>query len=334
MGPPDFAVWQTRDPMAALERGTPFLVPLNAVFPSPLKLQRLHRSRSLTALSTRSTLSGGALPVVPCVVALTSFTRATARRGKGDKGDKGDKGGVQKWFEEKKAEGTAGVGGAVIGGMLGGPLGAVVGSQVASKLGPVLNDALDALETDEEVSDSQKSDSETKKPVEKAEKREAPLSSVELPESETPVATKEPQVATVSSATEPPPAQPSQIGLSEELQRLRDNAAEKQRKLETEIDDLYVKAEEALKTGNEESAREFLEARSKAQASLKRMMEGAEKRIQHQQEKVNDLEKEAEELYRKAEISLKAGEDEMARSFLNKRENILQRVQQLQDLAP
>ena len=113
---------------------------------------------------------------MPCVVALTSFTRATARRGKGDKGDKGDKGGVQKWFEEKKAEGTAGVGGAVIGGMLGGPLGAVVGSQVASKLGPVLNDALDALETDEEVSDSQKSDSETKKPVEKAEKREEPLS--------------------------------------------------------------------------------------------------------------------------------------------------------------
>jgi len=243
---------------------------------------------------------------------------------------------VQKWFEEKKAEGTAGVGGAVIGGMLGGPLGAVVGSQVAPKLGPVLNDALDALETDEEdVSDSQKSDSETKKPVEKAEKREEVLSSVELPESETTtVATKEPQVATVSSATEPPPAQPSQSGLSEELQRLRDNAAEKQRKLETEIDDLYVKAEEALKTGNEELAREFLEARSKAQASLKRMMEGAEKRIQHQQEKVNDLEKEAEELYRKAEISLKAGEDEMARSFLNKRENILQRVQQLQDLAP
>ena len=39
----------SRDPMAALERGTPFLVPLNAVFPSPLKLQRLHRSRSLTA---------------------------------------------------------------------------------------------------------------------------------------------------------------------------------------------------------------------------------------------------------------------------------------------
>ena len=318
--------------MAALERGTPFLVPLNAgMFPSPLKLQRLHRSRRIEALSTRSTLSGGSR-VVPCVVALTGFIRATARRGKGDKGDKG---GVQKWFEEKKAEGTAGVGGAVIGGMLGGPLGAVVGSQVASKLGPVLNDALDALETDEEdVSDSQKNDSETKKPVEKAEKREEPLSSVELPESETPVATKEPQVATVSSATEPPPAQPSQSGLSEELQRLRDNAAEKQRKLETEIDDLYVKAEEALKTGNEESAREFLEARSKAQASLKRMMEGAEKRIQHQQEKVNDLEKEAEELYRKAEISLKAGEDEMARSFLNKRENILQRVQQLQDLAP
>lgn len=318
--------------MAALERGTPFLVPLNAVFPSPLKLQRsLHRSRRIEALSTWSTLSGGARGPVPCVVALTGFTRATRRA----KGDKGDKGGVQKWFEEKKAEGTAGVGGAVIGGMLGGPLGAVVGSQVASKLGPVLNDALDALETDEEdVSDSQKNDSETKKPVEKAEKREEPLSSVELPESETPVATKEPQVATVSSATEPPPAQPSQSGLSEELQRLRDNAAEKQRKLETEIDDLYVKAEEALKTGNEESAREFLEARSKAQASLKRMMEGAEKRIQHQQEKVNDLEKEAEELYRKAEISLKAGEDEMARSFLNKRENILQRVQQLQDLAP
>lgn len=311
--------------MAALER-SPFLT-LNAVY-KPLNLQRLHQRSQ--ALSIRSTLSGGAR-IVPCVVALTGFTRAT-RRAKGDKGP----GGVQKWFEEKKVEGTAGVGGAVIGGMLGGPLGAVVGSQVASKLGPVLNDALDALETDEEdVSDSQQSDSETKKPVEKAEKREEPLSSVELPESETTtVATKEPQVATVSSATEPPPAQPSQSGLSEELQRLRDNAAEKQRKLETEIDDLYVKAEEALKTGNEELAREFLEARSKAQASLKRMMEGAEKRIQHQQEKVNDLEKEAEELYRKAEISLKAGEDEMARSFLNKRENILQRVQQLQDLAP
>ena len=326
--------------MVALER-SPFLT-LNAVY-EPLNLQRLHRSQ---ALSTRSTLSGGARVAVPCVVVATGFTRATrhAKGAKGDKGDKGDKGpgGVQKWFEEKKTEGTAGVGGAVIGGMLGGPLGAVVGSQVASKLGPVLNDALDALEVetdseeDKDIKDSKQESPSTKKAnVEKSEKREEPLSSVELPETGTFTATKEPQVAkTASSATEPLPTQPSQMGLSEELQRLRDNAAEKKRKLETEIDDLYVKAEEALLTGNEESAREFLEARSKAQASLKRMMEGAEKRIQHQQEKVNDLEKEAEELYRKAEISLKAGEDEMARTFLKKRQSILQRVQQLQDLAP
>eukprot|EP00913_Durusdinium_trenchii_P000628 g581.t1 len=33
--------------------------------------------------------------------------------------------------------------------MLGGPIGAVVGSQVASKIGPVLNNALDAMEVDE-----------------------------------------------------------------------------------------------------------------------------------------------------------------------------------------
>lgn len=37
------------------------------------------------------------------------------------------------WFEEKKAEGTAAAGGAVLGGMLGGPIGAVVGSQARQR---------------------------------------------------------------------------------------------------------------------------------------------------------------------------------------------------------
>ena len=123
------------------------------------------------------------------------------------------------------------------------------------------------------------------------------------------------------------------MGFSDELQRLRDSVADKQKKLKAQIDDLYVKAEEALKQGDETSAREFLEARSKSQASLQRMMEGEERRVQRQEEKLKALDKQAEELYRKAEKSLKAGEDQMAREFLQERQKILEHKQELQDSA-
>jgi len=282
--------------------------------------------------------------------ALLPLVALTRRRAKG-KDDKGPTG-VQKWFEEKKAEGTAGVGGAVIGGMIAGPLGAVVGSQVASKIGPVLNDALDALEVDEteDAENSPKGKSKatqdleadteatkvTKVPKKAAETRppNPPRPTAKEP---LPSATKETKESdfdhSSASTSELPPHAPQPVGFTDELQRLRDSVADKQKKLKAQIDDLYVKAEEALKQGDETSAREFLEARSKSQASLQRMMEGEERRVQRQEEKLKALDKQAKELYRKAEKSLKAGEDQMAREFLQERQKILEHKQELQDSA-
>ena len=268
----------------------------------------------------------------PAVVAL--FGPALTRRAK--KG-KDEPTGVQKWFEEKKAEGTAGVGGAVIGGMLAGPLGAVVGSQVASKIGPVLNDALDALEG-EETQESAESDdvkAEDSKRSAVKERTDRPLTDTKEPVPASP--TTESKLESPSNdeppQQAPPPqqAQGAQLGFSNELQHLRDSVAEKQKKLKAEIEDFYFKAEEALKAGDEASAREFLEARSKSQAALERMLEGEERRSQRQQEKLKALDEEAATLYRKAERSLEAGEDEMAREFLEARQKILQRREELQE---
>eukprot|EP00438_Fugacium_kawagutii_P030251 Skav232751 [mRNA] locus=scaffold757:35973:36929:+ [translate_table: standard] len=262
---------------------------------------------------------------------LVAFTRRRAK-GKDD-----DPGGVQKWFEEKKAQGTAGVGGAVIGGMLAGPLGAVVGSQVASKLSPVLNDALDALEVEET------DDAQTEKELKAKSKDGSPDSA--LPKKvQRPTGNESPQevedsttfgedskglqapIATASSSTEP-----QETGALDELQQLRDSAAKKKEVLKAEIEDLYLKAEEALKAGDEASARELLEARSKSQKNLQRIMEGEERRSQQREDKLKALEEEAENFYKKAEKALKFGEDEMARQFLQERQKIIQQQQELQD---
>ena len=167
----------------------------------------------------------------------------TRRRAKGKNGKDGPSG-VQKWFEEKKAEGTAGVGGAVVGGMLAGPLGAVVGSQVASKLGPVLNDALDALEVDEaedspdpkeekeeRASDRKQEDVQSKQAepeaakVPPAPKQEEKPAAQELPpkSSETKEPESEPPSPTLAEAS-PPEGSPA---LPDELQKLRSSVAEK-----------------------------------------------------------------------------------------------------------
>ncbi|CAK9018089.1 3-oxoacyl-[acyl-carrier-protein] synthase 1 (3-oxoacyl-[acyl-carrier-protein] synthase I) (Beta-ketoacyl-ACP synthase I) (KAS I), partial [Durusdinium trenchii] len=224
--------------------------------------------------------------------------------GERDFGDEDRK--LNEWFEEKKAEGTAAAGGAVLGGMLGGPIGAVVGSQarqraeelggcelaawegivaagmfqygfsrltdktrslseVASKIGPVLNNALDAMEVDE--------GDEEKEEVSKKEAKE----------------TKDVQA---TAATPKPAAPPKPKPKADELQQIREKLKVKQKTLEKEIDDLYHQAEEALKAGEEDRARECLEERAKRQKSLKDMTEGQERRAEQRKKK-------AEEIYHK-----------------------------------
>ncbi|CAJ1360875.1 unnamed protein product [Effrenium voratum] len=212
-------------------------------------------------------------------------------RGRVRRRAKEDKTGVEKWFDKKKNEATAGVGGAVVGGMLGGPLGAMVGAQVASKMGPVLNSALDSLEDEEPAEAEQATTPEKKEEAPKPEVTK-PSSESSRPKAAAPKARSAPEAA--RSAPEAPkrPAVPSG---QDELQRLQQGLKTKQRRLEEEVAELYAKAEQALQGGDEAAAREFLEARSKSQAKLESLLEGRQRRAQTLQQKAEEIVREGGE---------------------------------------
>lgn len=256
--------------------------------------------------------------------------------------------GVKKWIEEKKAQGTAGVGGAVVGGMLGGPIGAVVGAQVASKMGPALDSALEALEGDlaEEEKDAEKQEVQEEAPASKAVQGKAePKASPPEPESASKVSDKAPVPSedtpeAPSSASAPAGKagavadmpKPSVRGdhLMDELQALRKGVPEKEKKLEAEIAELYAKAEEAIKVGDEEAARKLLESKAQAQASLESLRAGQQRRAAQQSEQLESLEFQVKDLYMRAEKSLIAGNETEARRCLQEREQALEKLAQLQ----
>ncbi|CAE7264218.1 TKL-1 [Symbiodinium sp. CCMP2592] len=240
------------------------------------------------------------------------------------------------------------VGGAVVGGMLGGPIGAVVGAQVASKMGPALDSALQALEGDleeeEEKKDEEKKEEPEQAPAKKAVQAESKASPSQ-PGTAAKVSDKAPMPAedvseAQSSASAPAgkagaPADmpsPSARGddLMDELQALRKGVPEKEKKLEAEIAELYAKAKEAMKVGDEEAARKLLESKAQAQASLESLRAGQQRRAAQQSEQLESLEFQVKDLYARAEKSLIAGNETEARRCLQEREQALEKLAQLQ----
>lgn len=307
--------------------------PVLAARSSARKPEPLRRSRAACAVAAAS----GAL-------ARAHLARGRVRR-RAEGSDEPGLDGVKKWIEEKKAQGTAGVGGAVVGGVLGGPIGAVVGAQVASKMGPALDSALQALEGDlaEEEKEEKKEEPE-QAPAKKAVQAESQASPSQ-PGTASKVSDKAPTPSedvseAPSSASAPAgkagaPADmpsPSAKGddLMDELQALRKGVPEKEKKLEAEIAELYAKATEAMKVGDEEAARKLLESKAQAQASLESLRAGQQRRAAQQSEQLESLEFQVKDLYARAEKSLIAGNETEARRCLQEREQALEKLAQLQ----
>ncbi|CAE7465611.1 TKL-1 [Symbiodinium pilosum] len=141
-----------------------------------------------------------------------------------------------------------------------------------------------------------------------------------------------PKAAPAPDAAAGAPAAPAAArgdDLLDELQALRRGVPEKEKKLEAELAELYAKAEEALKAGDEEAARKLLESKAKTQASLDSLREGQKRREAQQSEQLVSLEAQVKDLYERAEKSLAAGNETDARRYLQEREQALKKLADL-----
>lgn len=237
---------------------------------------------------------------------------------------------IQQWFQKKKVEGAGGVGGAVLGGMLLGPLGSLVGAQLGTRVAPVLNDVLKMLEGEgaESADPADQAD-----PADPADPSEPPEPTASMPGRETGRASQASQASQVSQASQASQAprqaasvvRPS-LSKDEELRALKHGVQQKQQELELElvasVQQLYEKAQQALRAGDEPAARALLETRAATQASLEKLQlqlgrhREAEERQAERQVALVALEAELAELYRKAEQALASGDELGARELL------------------